>query len=1168
MRGLLNSLKTVKEYQDIFRGLQYKNNKQLVFGLSGSQKPYLSGALIEHANTSALIMVPSEHEAVSIKDDLTALLPTRKILCFPVMQLLPYQVIARGWEVLSERIKVLEALADGEKVVVIATPEAFIRRLTPPIMFNSHRLTLSVGNRFELSEMRKKLVGMGYEWSPIVEGHGQFSVRGGIIDVFPMTMEVPIRIEMFDDEIDSIRTFDIDNQRSVHKLQEVKISPATELILEEEIRKNALNKIKIDYDNQLKKINKKSQSRKALEEMYREAEERISAGLYFAGIDHYLPYFYSETVTLSDYLPPDTIVIMDEPVRWKEAVAVLHKERSDSFAGLLADGKALPGQYRGYIQWDEVMTTLERQAVVFLSFLPRHPLSLNPAMVISFPAKGVPAFLGKVNLLVQEVADWKRAGYAVVLMVSTVEQGKQLVALMKDADIDAYMTENLDNEVVPGNIAVVPGNLSNGFEMPTAKLVVITGTEMYGRQKKIKSRTVSKPRMDLMSDLKSGDYVVHINHGIGRYLGIKKLDIGGIGKDYLTIKYAGEDKLYVPTDQVGMIQKYLGGEADAPKLSKMGGAEWNRVKSRVKESVREMAKELLALYAAREKLEGYAFSPDSIWQKDFEDFFPYEETVDQIRAIKEVKDDMERSRPMDRLLCGDVGYGKTEVALRAAFKAVMDSKQVAMLVPTTILAQQHYNTFKERFAEFPLRIEMLSRFRSPKEQRDILKDLSKGKLDIVIGTHRLVQEDVSFKNLGLVVVDEEQRFGVAHKEKLKLFKHNVDVLTLTATPIPRTLHMSLVGVRDTSILETPPVNRFPVQTYVLEEEPALIRESIYREMGRGGQVFFVHNRVQELDNLMGWIQSLVPEARLAVAHGQMREDQLERVMIDYIDGNVDVLICTTIIESGLDIPNVNTLIVKDSNNMGLAQLYQLRGRVGRSHRIAYAYFTYRRDKILSEVAEKRLSAIKEFTAFGSGYKIALKDLEIRGAGNLLGPEQHGHIDAVGFDLYCRLLEDAVLEAKGGKAEIPVDTLVELPVDAFIPENYINDSNQKVEIYRRLASIPDESLLEELTEELEDRFGDPPPPVQRLLKTARIRLLAGKLRIKNISEQSGSLKLQLVAGHNLTGEKLISISNQYKNRVKFVDQGDIFEIRLRSPRDQGNYKVYLGELEEFVTELGK
>ncbi|MFZ5595736.1 MAG: transcription-repair coupling factor [Bacillota bacterium] len=1167
MRELLGPLERTAEYRKICSGLERKAGRQTIFGLSGSQKAYVLAALIEYKNGPALIITPGEQEASTLAEDLTGLLPGRRIMQFPAMQLLPYQILAAGTETTEARIRVLEALSRGEDVVVVATLEAFLRRLVPPEIFSGSGVVLRAGAVIDPEDFKRRLADMGYERSDMVEGRGQFSSRGGIIDVFPMTLENPVRVEFFDDEVYSVRAFDVDTQRSLEEFKEIRIAPAVELVVNEKARAAALSGLEKDYSAQLKRITRSGSvdARRSLGEVYRTAVERIGSGLYFPGMEQFLPYFYHEPVTLADYFPPGILSVLDEPQRLKELSDVIHRERSETYTGLLAKGKVLPGQYEGYVRWEDVRKGLDRFAGVDVFFLSRQSQDINPENVVTIQAKGMHAFLGRMDILADEVSAWKRAGYAVVLLAGDRDQAEQLLAVLRDARIDAYMGP-LSGGVRHGNVIIAEGALSGGFELPLCKLAVITGFEMFGRQRRPRGRARFKTsRMEPFTDLKVGDFVVHVNHGIGRYTGIEKLDIGGIRKDYLAIKYSGEDKLYVPTDQVGLIQKYLGGDSDAPKLSKLGGAEWGRLKGRVREAVKEMAQELLALYAARESVRGHAFGKDTVWQKDFESSFPYEETPDQIRAIDEVKRDMESSRPMDRLLCGDVGYGKTEVALRAAFKCVMDGKQVAVLVPTTILAQQHYNTFRERFAPYPVEIEMISRFRTPREQKKILRDLSQGKLDIIIGTHRLVQEDVVFKNLGLLVVDEEQRFGVAHKEKLKMIRNNVDVLTLTATPIPRTLHMSLVGVRDTSLLETPPENRFPVQTYVLEEDPAMIREAIYREMNRGGQVFFVHNRIVDLDSVAGWIQGLVPEARLAVAHGQIREDDLEQIMMDFINGAYDVLVCTTIIESGLDIPNVNTLIVKDANNMGLSQLYQLRGRVGRSNRIAYAYFTYRRDRILNEVAEKRLAAIREFTAFGSGYKIAMRDLEIRGAGNLLGAEQHGHIDAVGFDLYCRLLEEAVREARGEEQAGPVEASIEVPVEAYIPEQYMPDPNQRVEIYRRMAGLLDEPSLDDLAGELADRFGPVPLPVERLLRVARIKALASALRIKNIAGQQGFFRLQFAPGHPLTGEKLVKIGQSHKSRVKFSAQGDDFEIRLRAPSgDDPEY--YLDQLEGFVRDL--
>ncbi|WP_066634305.1 transcription-repair coupling factor [Desulfolucanica intricata] len=1168
MNGLLKPLETTPEFISLQEGLDKDFRRQLVLGLSASQKSYVMAGLIEAQQQSALILTSSEQEAGLLTDDLKELLPGTKILSFPVWQLLPYQVLAHSKEVLRQRLEVLKALCQEEKLVIIAPVEALLRRLSPYHAFCRASLCLEVGQIYDLKELKEKLAAYGYERVDPVEGHGQYSVRGGILDVYPMTSSRPVRIEFFDDEVDSIRLFEPNTQRSVENLRKVEIFPAREMIVETGLWQLAYKRIVSEYQKQKQKLSQAGAA-EALQNISRleEVLDYINHSTYFEGIEQYLPYFYEETVSLLDFFNQNSLVLIDEPVRVKESVEAIHRERAETYADLLRIGRVLPLQYKGYLNWSELYNQLELFRTVFFSFLPRQSEAIKPQKCVNFPVKAMQGFFGKINLLVEALLHWKKAKYRIVLLVNSIEKAKQLTSALKDHQIDAYQVKNIKQELQPGKVIVTGGHLTGGFEFTSGKLVVITELEMYGQRKKpSKQRQRVQDKIELFADLKTGDYVVHVNHGIGRYEGIVQLTIGEVKRDYLLVKYAGEDKLYVPTDQVEMIQKYLGSEAGSPKLSRLGGAEWSRVKSKVKEAVKEMAQELLALYATRETISGHAFSKDTVWQQEFEAAFPYDETPDQLRAIDEVKADMERARPMDRLLCGDVGYGKTEVALRAAFKAVMDSKQVAVLVPTTILAQQHYNTFQERFAKYPVSIAMLSRFRTPREQRRIIQELAEGRVDIVIGTHRLVQDDIRFKDLGLLVVDEEQRFGVSHKEKLKQMRENVDVLTLTATPIPRTLHMSLVGVRDTSLLETPPEDRFPVQTYVLEEEAVIIREAIRRELGRGGQVYYVHNRVADLDQLAAWVTSLVPESKVAVAHGQMKEDRLERVMLDFMSQKYNVLVCTTIIETGLDIPNVNTLIVKEADHMGLAQLYQLRGRVGRTNRLAYAYFTFRRDRVLSEVAEKRLAAVREFTAFGSGYKIAMRDLEIRGAGNILGPEQHGHIAAVGFDLYCRLLEDAVREAKGGEEAKLVDTVVELPVTAYIPDEYVPDTSQKVELYKRMANVSDVKQLSELEDELIDRFGDLPEAVVNLLVVARIKTYARNLKIKGVSRLNGFYRLQFAQGHNLTGEKLVKLSERMAGKVRFSNVDGEFEIRLKSIHQENETRTSLSRLEDFLHKL--
>lgn len=1152
------------------RGLAAHRSQQQVFGLTGSQRNLLMAAMVTTGYPVVLVVTPGELEAGRVVDDLSALLPQLRVVQFPVHEQLPYQVLAHGMEVTASRLRVLEALCLGEQVVVVAPVEALLSRLSPPGVFAGARLELAVGMRQEIGELVRRLVAMGYERVDLVERAGQFSVRGGIADIFPMTRELPVRLEFFDDEVDSIRQFEVQSQRSDQKIDRLVVFPARETVAGRELWAMGYSAVKAEYLASRRKLAKSGDQAALgfLEEHFGQLLDMLNGEVYFPGLEQFTPYFYPRPVSLLDYLPAGTPVFIDEPLKIKEVVQSIQRERAEIYADLLTRGKVLPGQVKCYLNWDELHEDIAEHEAVYFSFMPRQAPFIRPQKIVNFAAKSMHSFLGHTDILADEIRQWRRNGNAVVLLVTGPDRGRHLLDALRDEKVDAFYLSSLDQEVKPGHVVITHGILSGGFELVNARLVVITEAEIFG-QRKVRKREQPREagnRLEPFTDLKAGDYVVHVNHGIGRYLGIVPLEIGGIRKEYLQVKYAGEDKLYVPTDQVSLLQKYLGAEADSPRLSKLGGAEWNRVKNRVREAVRDMAQELLALYAARETVQGYAFGPDTVWQKEFEDAFPYEETPDQLRAISEVKRDMERPRPMDRLLCGDVGYGKTEVALRAAFKAVMESKQVAVLVPTTILAQQHYNTFRERFAGYPVTVEMLSRFRTPKEQRLIIQGLKEGSVDIVIGTHRLVQEDVVFKDLGLLVVDEEQRFGVAHKEKLKKLRTSVDVLTLTATPIPRTLHMSLVGVRDTSLLETPPENRFPVQTYVLEEDPLLIREAIRRELGRGGQVYYVHNRVADLDNVASWVKGLVPEARIVTAHGQMREEELEQIMLDFIDREYDVLVCTTIIESGLDISNVNTLIIKEANNFGLAQLYQLRGRVGRANRLAYAYLTFRKDRVLNEVAEKRLAAIREFTEFGSGYKIAMRDLEIRGAGNLLGAEQHGHIAAVGFDMYCRLLEEAVREARGQQEEKPVDTVVELPVEAYIPNQYIADANQKVEIYRRIASLQSTGGIADLEEELVDRFGDLPQAVQNLLRVSRIRIMAGHLKIKSVNKQQGFYRLTFAPGHTLTGEKLVQLGEHYRNKVKFSHADGDFEIRYKV-REAGRLPAeQMDELERFLKNL--
>ncbi|MCG8402537.1 MAG: DEAD/DEAH box helicase, partial [Firmicutes bacterium] len=883
MQGLLKHILGTTEYAGLVKAFQTGRRQQQVFGLTGAQRNLLAAALIEDVCPSALVVTPGESEAVQVWEDLSSLLPGTRVEQFPVYELLPYHVLAHGKEVLTRRLAVLEGLCGDGPMVVVAPVEALMRRLSPPGVFASMHMKLAVGDRVALGELAHRLVAMGYERVDLVESAGHFSTRGGIVDIFPPTWSLPVRMEFFDDEVDSIRVFEVGSQRSGEKLNRLEIFPAREFVVAEDKWPLGRGAVRGEYRIQQRKLARSGDpaAQRFLEEHFGRLTEMLDDGVYFQGLELFLPYFYPAPVSLLDYLPARAPVLLYEPGKIRELVQSIQRERTETYADLLTRGKVLPGQLKGYIDWEELYNGLAPRQAVYFSFMPRQAPFIRPQNIVNFTAKSMHSFMGRTELLAGEIRNWRRNGNAVVLLVTAEDRGTHLLNSLRDEKLDVYYMSSLESEVRAGNVVITHGQLSGGVELVNARLVLITEGEIFGqRKRKRREQPRTGPgRLEPFTDLKVGDFVVHVNHGIGRYQGIVPLDIGEIRKEYLLIKYSGADKLYVPTDQVGLLQKYLGAEADAPRLSKLGGSEWNRVKSRVREAVRDMAQELLELYAARETVRGYAYGPDTVWQREFEDSFPYEETPDQARTIKEVKRDMENPRPMDRLLCGDVGYGKTEVALRAAFKAVMEGKQAAVLVPTTILAQQHFNTFRERFDRYPVQVEMLSRFRTSREQRQIIGDLQEGRIDIVIGTHRLVQDDIAFKDLGILVVDEEQRFGVSHKEKLKQMRKTVDVLTLTATPIPRTLHMSLVGVRDTSLLETPPENRFPVQTYVLEEDPVLIREAIRRELNRDGQVYFVHNRVADLDRVARWLKSLEPEARIVVAHGQMREEELEHIML-------------------------------------------------------------------------------------------------------------------------------------------------------------------------------------------------------------------------------------------------------------------------------------------------
>jgi transcription-repair coupling factor (superfamily II helicase) len=1109
--------------------------QDLVTGISGSQKTLTIAGFVWDQPDKYLVISYSNNQANRLAIDLESILGSDNVAFFPSNQLFPHEE-AYEPEVTAERVEVLGRVLQQQRLVVVTSWEAMQRRLIPPAKFLEFVITLRLGMKISISSILNQLMVMGYERVDLVQAIGQFSHRGDILDIFPLNQTHPIRIEFFGDEIDSVRGFDVNTQLSSLKLESASILPVREGLWHLEQFQKSVPLIAEGLAEQVKLLEKVGRvtEAEALTNKINEALERLAGGHQLPGADQFLPWIEPELVSILDYMP-DARVILDEPVRGKDSYRLLSEETFGIFGNFLEKGVVLPKEQEIFMNLVELENLIWSKRPWSFSLLSKSPKGLNPAQTLTLPFKTPPSFYSKIEQLVDELDSRLRSGWTIILAVRLKEKARRLREILREYGISSSLSlEATDNPPEPQTVRVEVSDLETGMEWPPGKLLILTEIEIYGRTKKRFQARFSEEGIKLSSftDLKAGDYVVHISHGIGQYMGIETLEIAGGHRDYLRIQYAGEDRLFVPTDQINLLQKYVGVEDTPPKLNKLGGGDWQRVKNRVKESIRDLAEELLDLYAKRETTPGHEFTPDTVWQHEFEESFYYEETPDQLKAISEIKKDMERPKPMDRLLCGDVGYGKTEVAMRAAFKGIMDGKQVGVLVPTTILAQQHFLTFRDRFAGFPVNIKVLSRFQTAKEQNKIIAGVLSGEVDLLIGTHRLLSADVHFKDLGLLIVDEEQRFGVVHKEKLKELRQNVDVLTLTATPIPRTLHMSLVGIRDISLIETPPRDRYPIRTHVLEYNEEVIREAIQRELDRQGQVYFVYNRVESIEKMAGYLQNLLPKARITIAHGQMDEDQLERVMLDFYDNEADILVCTTIIETGLDIGNVNTLIVYDSDRFGLSQLYQLRGRVGRSNRIAHAYFCYRKNKVLTENAEKRLAAIREFTELGSGFKIAMRDLEIRGAGNLLGPEQHGQIASVGFELYCRLLDETIRERKGEAVPELPEPVVEIPVDAYIPDSYITDGKQKVDIYKKIAEAGAVQQVDEVIAEIIDRFGTPPKPVENLLNTAKLKALARELGFASITKERAEIIGKLHVGLNVDYEKILSILQKYKSQFRY------------------------------------
>ena len=1157
-----NPLVDLAEYTDMKQDLDQGKGPVQISGVTDSQKVHVMHELSKD-NPWRLVVTYDDTRAKEIFDDFSYFEPNTWL--YPARDLLFYSSDIHGNLLTRQRMQVFKHLLEDEGGVVVTTVDGLMDHLLPLSMIKESCLNIMVGQTLDMEEIKHLLTGMGYERMGQVDGMGQFSVRGGILDVFPLTEEVPVRIELWGDEVDSIRSFDAESQRSIQQMDEVTIYPAAELILTKEHIEEGILRLEADEKKQEKAFRdqKKPEEAQRIRRAVGELVESLKEGFDVQTLDAYIRYFCKDTVSFLDYMKEvgakvtlvssgaagkaaekkqisGLALILDEPQRMKEKAETVETEFRESMSHRLEQGYILPGQADLLFSSKTVLADCHTPHSIFMTGLDQRLPGMTPKAKYSLTGKNLNSYQNSFEILIKDLTKWKKDGYRVVLLSASRTRASRLAGDLREYDLRAFCPEDAGRPVAPGEIMVTYGKLHKGFEYPLIKFVVITEGDMFGvekRKKKRKKYNYEGKKISSFSELSVGDYVVHESHGLGIYKGIEKIEQDHVIKDYIKVEYGDGGNLYLPATRLEGIQKYAGADAKVPKLNKLGGTEWTKTKTKVRTAVREIAKELVELYAARQDAEGFQYGPDTVWQKEFEEMFPYDETDDQLTAIDDTKRDMESKKIMDRLICGDVGYGKTEVAVRAAFKAVQESKQVVYLVPTTVLAQQHYNTFVQRMKDFPVRVDLLCRFRTPAQQRKTIDDVRKGLVDIVIGTHRVLSDDLKFKDLGLLIIDEEQRFGVTHKEKIKQMKQNVDVLTLTATPIPRTLHMSLIGIRDMSVLEEPPVDRVPIQTYVMEYNDEMIREAIHRELGRGGQVYYVYNRVNNIDEVANHVASLVPDANVAFAHGQMNEHQLEKIMLDFINGDIDVLVSTTIIETGLDIPNANTMIIQDADRLGLSQLYQIRGRIGRSNRTSYAFLMYKRDKMLKEDAEKRLQAIREFTELGSGIKIAMRDLEIRGAGNILGAEQHGHMEAVGYDLYCKMLNEAVIALKGGQEEEETfETVVDCDIDAFIPDGYIKNEYLKLDVYKRISAIETDDEYMDMQDELIDRFGDIPKSVDNLLRVAELKAMAHRAYVTEVDINTQEIRIELYPKAKLDVTGIPALIAEYKTALRFA-QGE-------------------------------
>ncbi len=1119
MNTILEELNSSNKFIELENQIKNKKSPIAISGLTSVSEVMCIARIVERIKNPILLITYNEIQAKNLVKDFSFF--TDKAVFLPKKEIVTYDYVAESKNLPYERIEVLNKIYENKNIIIVTSIEALNQKIIAKDSLYKNVIDLKVGENCNLDILKEKLIKLGYERFDLIDGRGEFSVRGGIIDV-SINENMGIRIELWGDEIDSIRYFSIISQRSTESIEKISIYPAHEYILEEKL------------ENVAKSIEKRIFRGKTLEIAEKDIEE-IKAGNYLSKVDKYFNSFYKNSATILEYFSKGSLIFVDEISKIEARCKAIAEDEKNTVNTLLDKERMISDSLKNTETFENFRDKLKLYQTIYLNKFDN--FFKSNIEKYDFNSKELNYFKSDTDIFIDDIRKFIKDKKKVHIVVDLKEKADKIIMLLQENEIPAIYQEKLNNKIIGSNnntVIITKGVLSQGFLSYELNVCLITANELVSaktRDKKRKSEVFKNAEKVVFADLKVGDYVVHRKYGIGIYIGVNTIEADGTVKDYIKLKYAGDAILYIPTNALDSIRKYVGGEELNLKLNSLGSKDWEKTTNKVKNNLRAVAKELIELYARRERAKGFAFSPDNEWQKQFEESFPYIETDDQLRCIEEVKKDMENEKPMDRLLCGDVGYGKTEVAIRAAFKAVMDHKQVVYLVPTTVLAKQQYESFKSRMKDFPVKVELLNRFVSTKDKNKIIKELALGEVDIVVATHKILGKDIRFKDLGLLIIDEEHRFGVKAKEKIKEYKMNVDVLTMTATPIPRTMHMSVVGIRDMSVIYDPPQNRKPVQTYVLEYDSEVIKEAITKELERNGQVFYLFNNVENIMQKADEISRLVPEAKVTYAHGRMTGSQIEDIMSDFVDGNTNVLVCTTILESGIDIPNANTIIVENADRMGLAQLYQIRGRVGRSDRQGYAYITYKKDKLLSEVADKRLKAIKEFTEFGSGFKIAMRDLEIRGAGSLIGEVQHGHLEEVGYDTYCRLLDEVVKEEQGIKVDKEFEVQIDLNVTSYIPDSYISDSNQKIEIYQDIALCQNEKDIQDITDEIIDRFGDMPKQIENLLEISRIKQLAKKAFVNKISsKQSGTVFT--FENEKFNGDKIIELIKIYGNNIKF------------------------------------